>query len=54
MLSEKRSEAVYNTLVNEFGVDPAQLVVDAKGGVDYMFYNEKELSRCVLITAIQP
>jgi len=53
MLSEKRSQAVYDVLVEQFGINPAQLVRDAKGGVDYMFYNEKELSRCVMITAIQ-
>ena len=52
MLSENRSKAVYDALINMFGVDPKQLVRDYKGGVDYMFYNEKELSRCVMITAI--
>ena len=53
MLSENRAKAVYNSLVNEFGVDPNQLVKDYKGGVDYMFYNMKELSRCVMITSIK-
>lgn len=53
MLSENRCKAVYNMLVNEFGVDPDQLVMDWKGGVDYMYYNEKELSRCVMITSIK-
>ena len=53
MLSENRAKAVYNTLVNEFGVDPNQLVMDYKGGVDYMFYNMKELSRCTMITSIK-
>ena len=53
MLSKNRVEAVYNALVNEFGVDPAQLVTDYKGGVDYMFYNDKELSRCAMITSIK-
>ena len=52
MLSQNRADAVYNALVNEFGVDPNQLVKDYKGGVDYMFYNMKELSRCVMITSI--
>ena len=52
MLSENRSKAVYDALVNTFGVNPEQLVRDYKGGVDYMYYNEKELSRCVMITAI--
>ena len=53
MLSKNRVEAVYDCLVNQFGVDPNQLVTDYKGGVDYMFYNDKELSRCVMITSIQ-
>ena len=53
MLSKNRVEAVYNFLVNELGVNPDQLVTDYKGGVDYMFYDEKELSRCCMITAIK-
>jgi outer membrane protein OmpA-like peptidoglycan-associated protein len=53
MLSEKRSEAVYDALVNQFGVPASQIVRDYKGGVDYMFYNEKELSRCVMINSIK-
>ena len=53
MLSENRAKAVYNALVNEFGVNPDQLVMDYKGGVDYMFYNMKELSRCTMITSIK-
>ena len=53
MLSEKRVDAVYNMLVNDFGVDPEKLVVDFKGGVDTMFYNEPELSRCVVINTIK-
>ena len=53
MLSENRAKAVYDALVNEFGVNPEQLVKDWKGGVDYMFYNMKELSRCAMITSIK-
>ena len=53
MLSENRARVVYEALVNEFGVDPNQLVTDYKGGVDYMFYNMKELSRCTMITSIK-
>ena len=53
MLSENRANAVYDTLVNQFGVPASQLVMDYKGGVDYMFYNEKELSRCVMINSIK-
>jgi outer membrane protein OmpA-like peptidoglycan-associated protein len=54
MLSENRTKAVYDALVNVFGVNPDQLIRDYKGGVDYMFYNEKELSRCVMITSVRP
>ena len=53
MLSENRANAVYDVLVNQFGVPASQIVKDFKGGVDYMFYNEKELSRCVMINSIQ-
>ena len=53
MLSENRANAVYDVLVNQFGVPASQLVKDYKGGVDYMFYNEKELSRCVMINSIK-
>ena len=53
MLSENRANAVYDVLVNQFGVPASQLVKDFKGGVDYMFYNEKELSRCVMINSIK-
>ena len=53
MLSKNRAEAVYDYLTKELGVDPDQLVTDYKGGVDYMFYNEEELSRCCMITAIK-
>ena len=52
-LSKNRAEAVFDYLTKELGVDPDQLVVDYKGGVDYMFYNEMELSRCCMITAIK-
>ena len=53
MLSENRANAVYDVLVNQFGVPASQIVTDFKGGVDYMFYNEKELSRCCMITSIK-
>ncbi len=53
MLSENRANAVYDVLVNQFGVPASQIVKDYKGGVDYMFYNEKELSRCVMINSIK-
>lgn len=51
-LSEHRAKNVYDMLVGQFGVNPEQLVVDYKGGVDYMFYSDKELSRCVMIVPL--
>ena len=50
-LSKARAEAVYNCLVNEFGVNPNQLRVDYKGGVDNMFYDDPSLSRAVITRA---
>lgn len=50
-LSKARAEAVYNCLVNEFGVSKSQLSIDYKGGVDNMFYNDPRLSRAVITRA---
>lgn len=47
-LSRQRAEAVYDCLVNEFGVNKDQLHIDYKGGVDNMFYNDPRLSRAVI------
>lgn len=52
-LSQKRAEAVYAALVNEFGVDTKQLRVDSKGGVDNMFYNDPQCSRSVIISTLE-
>ena len=49
-LSKERAEAVYDCLVNEFGVDKSQLKVDYKGGVENMFYDDPRLSRAVITT----
>jgi len=49
MLSENRAKQVIKVLTDEFGVNPEQLVIDYKGGVDLMFYEENKLSRCVII-----
>lgn len=48
-LSRERAEAVYNCLVNEFGVKPEKLSLDFKGGVDNMFYDDAVLSRSVIV-----
>lgn len=52
MLSERRAHAVYDVLTKELGVDPERLELDFKGGVDTMFLNNEELSRCVMVTPI--
>ena len=47
-LSKARAEAVYNCLVEEFGVNKSQLEVDYKGGVENMFYDDPRMSRAVI------
>ncbi len=47
-LSKARAEAVYDCLVNEFGVSRSQLEIDYKGGVDNMFYDDPRMSRAVI------
>ena len=52
-LSKNRAQKVYDMLVNEFGVDKNQLVIDHKGGVDNMFYDIPKLSRVTIIRMIE-
>lgn len=47
-LSKSRAEAVYNCLVNEFGVPASQLKITYEGGVDNMFYDDPRVSRAVI------
>lgn len=47
-LSQKRGEAVYNLLVDKFGVDPNQLVIEAVGSAEQRFSGAK-LNRVVII-----
>ena len=49
-LSQERAQNVYDFLVKEQGGDPAHLTMDAKGGVDNMFYDDNTLSRAVNLT----
>ena len=51
-LSEGRAAAVKKILVNEFGIPEDQLVIDDMGGVDYMYYNDPQCSRTVVIESI--
>lgn len=47
-LSKKRAQAVFDCLTKEHGVNPAQLRIDWKGGVENMFYNDPRVSRAVI------
>lgn len=47
-LSKSRAEAVYNCLVNEFGVPASQLKITYEGGVDNMFYDDPRVGRAVI------
>ena len=49
-LSKRRAEAVYDCLVNEFGISESQLKIDYKGGVENMFYDNPEMSRATIVT----
>lgn len=52
-LAKKRSEVIYNCLVNEFGVPASQLIRDDKGGVENMYYNDPRCSRAVLLKVVE-
>lgn len=47
-LSKERAQVVYDCLTNEFGVNPKQLRMESKGGVENMFYDDPALSRAVI------
>ena len=49
-LAEHRSKNVFKILTDEFGVPASQLVLDDKGGVDNMYYDDPQLSRSAIIT----
>lgn len=49
-LGENRAKNVFKMLTKEFGVPESQLVLDDKGGVDNMFYDDPQLSRSAIIT----
>lgn len=50
-LSRARANAVYDTLVGEFGVSSSQLRTSSEGGVDDMYYDDPRLSRAVITKA---
>ena len=49
-LAEHRSKNVFKILTEEFGVPASQLVLDDKGGVENMYYDDPQLSRSAIIT----
>ena len=49
-LAEHRAKNVYKILTEEFGVPASQLVLDDKGGVENMYYDDPQLSRSAIIS----
>ncbi len=52
-LAQARAQHVYDTLINEFGVSADSLVLDSKGGVENLYYNDAQMSRSVIITQVK-
>lgn len=52
-LSKLRAEAVYNTLVDKYGVNKDQLTMEYKGGVDTMYHDSPRLSRAAIIKMVK-
>lgn len=49
-LAEHRAKNVFKVLTEEFGVPAEQLVLDDKGGVDNLYYDDPQLSRSAIIS----
>ncbi len=49
LLSFDRANTVKNCLVNDYNVDEKKIRIEARGGVDDMFFKRNELSRVVII-----
>lgn len=49
-LAENRAKNVFKILTKEFGVPAEQLILDDKGGVENMFYDDPQLSRSAIIS----
>ncbi len=52
-LAENRAKNTYKVLTEEFKVPASQLIIDDKGGVDNMYYNDPQLSRSAIITVAE-
>ncbi len=52
-LAENRAKNVYDLLINEYGVPASSLVLDSKGGVENLYFNDPQMSRSVIISEIK-
>ncbi len=52
-LSRARAEAIYNALTKKFGVAESKLELEYKGGVKNMYYNDRALSRSVILKPVE-
>ena len=52
-MAKNRAKNVFRVLTEEFGVPASQLVLDDKGGVENMFYDDPQLSRSVIISEVK-
>ena len=52
-LASGRAQNVYDILINQYRVPASQLVKDSKGGVDYLYMNDEQLSRSVIISEVK-
>lgn len=52
-LAKNRAKNVFRVLTEEFGVPVSQLILDDKGSVENMFYDDPQLSRSVIISQVR-
>ena len=52
-LAENRAKNVYDLLIKEYGVSASSLVLDSKGGVGNLYFNDPQMSRSVIISEIK-
>ncbi|MBQ1666413.1 MAG: OmpA family protein, partial [Prevotella sp.] len=52
-LAEQRAKNVYDVLINKYGIPASSLVLDSKGGVDYLYKDDAQISRSVIISEVK-
>ena len=52
-LAENRAKNVYDLLIKEYGVPASSLVLDSKGGVENLYFNDPQMSRSVIISEVK-